>query len=407
MKKQGKANPLVILFIFIFIVLAIAYIYLKYMETAGKVDPYAEVKPEEINPVSTTVDGVPIPLGFYYVGGTKSSGLVISDVKEDFEKGDNHEAAKSLVGNQFVWIPVENMDEFKRKMTNRIEVANVGTSLLEEQEAKSGVNLWELVLEKVKDPNTGIESLVISSAKTEETLNEAKAIYASVEKHGGFYIARYEAGLAGPRSKTEDINTGITDYDKINLNQISFKAGTYPCNYIKWSGTYDLTDEKDGAIELARNFYTADNKNLGAVSTPVYGVHWDTMEVFCNTSGRNKYGNYIDVEYSYVGRYLMDEDTNIYTTDSISSDKEKDRATLFTSGSSSYTRINNIYDIAGSLSEWTMEGMTVETEDMVSYARIVRGGNYKEKVTGVSYRDSRIQDYIGNDVGFRIALYIK
>ena len=407
MKKSGKTSPMVLLFVFILIVLIIAFVYLKYIENKDKVDPYAEKPQEVINPISTTVDGVPIPLGFYYVGGTKASGLVISDAKEDFEKGDNHEAAKTLVGNQFVWIPVENINEFKRKMTNSIDIPNVTTAILEVVEPKDGANIWEIVTEKVTDINTGVESLIISNAKTETTLNEAKAIYASVEKHGGFYVARYEAGMISPRTITQDVSTGAISYATLNTQDISFRAGTYPCNYISWSNSYDLTNEVGGIIELARNMYPTTNKNIGVVSTPVYGVQWDAMESFCNTSGRNRYGNYKDAEYSYIGRYLTDEDKNIYTTDSISSDKEKDKETLFTSGSSSYTRINNLYDIAGSLSEWTMEGMTVETDNMVSYARIVRGGNYKEKASGVSYRDSRIQNYVGNDVGFRIALYIK
>lgn len=407
MKKQGKASPMAILFIFIFLVLVIAFVYMRYIETRGNVNPYVEKPQEVINPVSTTVDEVPIPLGFYYVGGTKASGLVISDAIEDKEKGDNHESAKSLVGNQFVWIPVEDINNFKRKMTNNIDIQKLSTFILEEEEVKPGINIWEIISDKIYDINIAKENVVITSAKTEATLNEAKAIYASVAKHGGFYIARYEAGMTAPRAITQDVATGELTYGDLTKQNVLFKAGTYPCNYVAWSNNYDLTNEAGGIIELARSFYTADNANIGVVSTPVYGVHWDTMETFCNTSGRNKYGNYMDVEYSYVGRYLTDESKNTYTTDSISSDKEKDKATLFTAGSSSYTRINNLYDIAGSLSEWTMEGMTVETDDMVSYARIVRGGNYKEKTTGVSYRDSRIQDYIGNDVGFRIALYIK
>lgn len=407
MKRQGKASPMVILFVFIFVVLIIAFVYMRYIESRANVNPYAEKSQKEINPVSTKVDEVPIPLGFYYVGGSRASGLVISDAKEDLEKGDNHESAKSLVGNQFVWIPVENMDDFERKMTNNINIQNVNTSILEVEEAKQGVNLWEVITQKVQDPNTGVESLIISNAKTEITLNEAKAIYASVEKYGGFYIARYEAGVVSPRSINQDVSTGELSYEKLTTKNVLFKAGTYPCNYVQWSTSYDLTNEAGGMIELARNMYPATNTNIGAVSTPVYGVEWDAMEKFTSASGKNKYGNYKDTEYSFVGKYLMDEEKNIYTTDSLSTDKEKDKAILFTAGSSSYTRINNLYDIAGSLAEWTMEGMTVETDEMVSYARIVRGGNYKEKTTGVSYRDSRIQDYMGNDVGFRIALYIK
>lgn len=408
MKKQGKSSPMLILFIFIFVVLIIAFVYMRYIETRGTVDVYEENIPQqEVTPVSLKVDEVPIPTGFYYVGGTKASGLIISDSVEDKEKGDNHEAAKVLKGNQFVWIPVEDINSFKRKMSNDIDVPNMKTSILETVNANNGLNLWEIVIGLGKDETTGQDKLIVSNAKTQETLSEAQAIYDSVAKYGGFYIARYEAGVPTPRSQSEDPNTGIVSYNNISLDQLSFKAGTYPCNYVRWAGTYDLADEKGGAIELARSFYPVSNNNIGVVSTPVYGVQWDAMESFCSSSGRNKYGNYIDVEYSFVGKYLMDEEKNIYTTDSLSTDKEKDKATLFTAGASSFTRINNIYDTAGSLSEWTMEGMTIETEDMVSYARIIRGGNYKENTTSVSYRDSKIQDYMGNDVGFRIALYIK
>ena len=53
------------------------------------------------------VDNVKIPDGFYYVGGTKDTGIVISDVK-----GDDLDNSKK--GNQFVWIPVENKKDYVR-----------------------------------------------------------------------------------------------------------------------------------------------------------------------------------------------------------------------------------------------------------------------------------------------------
>ena len=46
---------------------------------------------------------------FYTVGGNKENGLVISDCKEDQEKGTDYETLKKLKGNQFVWVPVENV----------------------------------------------------------------------------------------------------------------------------------------------------------------------------------------------------------------------------------------------------------------------------------------------------------
>ena len=61
------------------------------------------------------VYGVPIPIGFYYVGGTKTDGLVISDSQSDENKyqGQAEVPADNLSGNQFVWIPVENIEDFK------------------------------------------------------------------------------------------------------------------------------------------------------------------------------------------------------------------------------------------------------------------------------------------------------
>ena len=48
-------------------------------------------------------EGVVIPDGFYYVGGIKASGLVISDDSADQNKGVDY----TCIGNQFVWVPVE------------------------------------------------------------------------------------------------------------------------------------------------------------------------------------------------------------------------------------------------------------------------------------------------------------
>ena len=58
---------------------------------------------------------VPIPNGFYYVGRTKDTGIIISDNEADkYEQGKDkttHEYATQLKGNQFVWIPC-TVDEY-------------------------------------------------------------------------------------------------------------------------------------------------------------------------------------------------------------------------------------------------------------------------------------------------------
>ena len=56
----------------------------------------------------STIDGVPIPEGYYYVGGTKAKGLVISDnvADKELDKGKEN-VRRDLAGNQWVWVPVE------------------------------------------------------------------------------------------------------------------------------------------------------------------------------------------------------------------------------------------------------------------------------------------------------------
>ena len=48
-----------------------------------------------------------VPEGFYYVGGTIDTGVVISDNKDDYNKGTDYETTLKLKGNQYVWIPVD------------------------------------------------------------------------------------------------------------------------------------------------------------------------------------------------------------------------------------------------------------------------------------------------------------
>ena len=57
---------------------------------------------------------IPVPLDFYYVGGTLESGIVISDNSEDRNKdAGKTDVRKELKGNQFVWIPCTISDYHK------------------------------------------------------------------------------------------------------------------------------------------------------------------------------------------------------------------------------------------------------------------------------------------------------
>ena len=69
-------------------------------------DEVSEIPPEwtndQVTPIFDGENGViPLPDRFYYVGGTKSEGIVISDNSADEGKGTSHEVAQTLQGNQF------------------------------------------------------------------------------------------------------------------------------------------------------------------------------------------------------------------------------------------------------------------------------------------------------------------
>ena len=64
---------------------------------------------------------VPVPIDFYYVGGTLESGIVISDNIEDKNKeAGKADVTKELKGNQFVWIPCTLQDYHKIDFRNFI-----------------------------------------------------------------------------------------------------------------------------------------------------------------------------------------------------------------------------------------------------------------------------------------------
>ena len=126
--KQEKGITLIALVVTIVVLLILAGVSISLVLNNNGViskakeakNRYAEAQTNEekqLNEVSDWIkeavydpalDGVTIPEGYYYVGGTKAKGLVISDAEADNEKYKGQEnVGKDLQGNQWVWVPVE------------------------------------------------------------------------------------------------------------------------------------------------------------------------------------------------------------------------------------------------------------------------------------------------------------
>ena len=198
--------------------------------------------------VSEIVDGVPIPAGFVYVGGTKDSGLVISDATADKEKYKGQTTVGTdLVGNQFVWIPVEKIADYKR---------------------------------------TWYEGSYLFSSYSESLSDVEKN---SVDTNKGYYIGRYETG-----DKESTNEKTLRESSSSISNSITVKAGQAPYNYIKQIDAQKLAEgfsEKQG--------YTTVTSKL------VSSYAWDTALAFIKKTNSDygdgsEEGNYENTTFSYT-----------------------------------------------------------------------------------------------------------
>lgn len=201
---------------------------------AGNID----VEPVELK----YVDNVKIPQGFYYVEGRKDTGIIISDVK-----GDDIQNSKE--GNQYVWVPVEDFDEFIRQDFGKQNIAPADFI------------------------DTSATDLKYYEAKADGTSDqtEVEKMYKSVKTNKGFFIARFEAGY----------ENGIA---------VS-KKGIQTSNDVNWTT----------ANQRATNAYPTSEEGE-VVSTLCYGVQWDAIMRWISKDDNeaeylknsNQIGNYTD-----------------------------------------------------------------------------------------------------------------
>lgn len=262
-------------------------------------------------------------------------GLVIEDEKK----------------NQFVWVPVENIEIFK-------------------------TTDWQKNL-----PKEEIDPTYIEPIKVEE--EEYQKMYYKVKKYGGFYVGRYETG---------DLTSESERTTPKNSDSIGIKKNLNAYNYVPFKLSTINKREITGAQELAIKF--GKENSYDTITTSVmYGTQWDAMLRFIvsdinNVNDSISWGNYSTSELNYTD---VNEKSYI---------KKSGEVRLLKTGSSEQTKAKNIYDIAGNLYEWTIESSG-------NAVRVVRGGSYVVNIGQLAAaRYSYNENTANNAIGFRISFYI-
>ena len=370
--------------------------------------------------VASVVDkNVPIPTNFYYVGGTKDTGVVISDNSAD----ENQGVDSILSGNQFVWVPVNQNQKLQIDVTSKDDIASISLKDPFGEEKLTESNVGKTYNKKDQEPTiNGTYSLTITTAtgKTKsiklnvnslykqqftpldimakangfndlesyaksmnfETADAMIEIYSqsckqttdndtnqeSVNTYGGFYIARYEAGDG-------DANGTPRSSSSSNSNTVVSKKGAIVYNYIS------QTD----SITRAESMYAGKSKLIS-------GAGWDrTLNWLIETKAKTE--NEVFVNSSSWGNY--DDSTGNAKTNSGEGNMN------YTTGRNEAWKANNIYDLAGNVWDWT-------TEASSSVVRVYRGGlyNYGGSSYPASVRVNCNSAYSNDSFGFRPALYL-
>ena len=335
------------------------------------------------------VDGVKIPDGFYYVGGTKDSGLVISDNSADENKYKGQTTVGTdLQGNQYVWIEVP-------KTAAVYPTAGLAiTSFTDDEYAKIENDLHTYTSTYRK--NTSFTDTYEDDSTTgwftgESQYNEAKKkMLKSVYENGGFYVGRYETGI----ETTQSPRTAKGDTTQTPV----IKANAYPYNYVT----------RTQAKVLAENMAHGDK-----TTSLMFGVQWDLVLAYMHnvggigdsvlTSDSKTIGNYRNNLWNVTNTSAKYSTDSGATWGNCPKDKNGSSASiLLTTGADTSFGIKNIYDIAGNVWEWTLEKTSGTNGPCAD-----RGGSYGYGGSNgpASYRIGSITSNSSNSIGFRVSLY--
>ena len=356
-----------------------------------------------------------IPSGFYYVTGKPSTGLVISD---KFDDDDNN----SKGGNQFVWVPCNGGKATYQLHTYETANANDYNGAVDD----TGNGKWRTYRYRnysdwKDDGGETVNGQSVSSVKAN-----------SVEKYGGFYVARFEAGEPttasfyndkdgstywqvsrsdGDYSKTYKSKNETKDENSKNLLPVS-KKNTPSWNYISQTNSKTVSENMYGKSNTVKS-YLIDETAWDTVT------QWISDATAKSITDSTAWGNYWNSNYKLKGLYAKHNYNNgwipglVYNYGTYNKGNEYlEVATGVTTEDEKRNTACNIYDMAGNMWEWTTEtGKHDSKATGATEFAVLRGGSFND--SGSNYPVSIRHGNYGvgwSDavyVGFRVVLYIQ
>ena len=303
-------------------------------------------------------EGVKIPTGFYYVGGTKTSGIVISDNVNDKDKYKNKAVVGTdLLGNQYVWIPCTT-----DSTSSKLQYARTEWGVEADGDDNSRAIKDELTLTDASVTYSNADTANgINADVSKEIVAQIKAEKASVAQYGGYYIGRYEVG--------KNSDTAVVKY-----NQTPYAS-------ITWSTAYGL----------AKKIIT--NSEVNSYLCSSYA--WDTAVNFIQNNSTAK--NYATSIEGFNGNW------NPQAVKDPSGNVIKPAGTSQQLNTGLTTQFCNIFDMGGNEAEFTTE-LNPGTSETV----VLRGGYYDyDFYLPAGYRWDRYSGRAFIAHGFRATLFLK
>ena len=345
-------------------------------------------------------------------------------------------------GNEFVWIPCGDpvtVSSEDGKNYSSEKYVNAEYYSRKSGEGNSNSKGWSSYAyeDDVKDQTANALKGKTGWTNPHDQTEAAKA---SIEKYGGFYVARFEAGVPsnasfyvstngssnGEEYKGKSGTTSGTDTNGFTTTRYDRKDKSLIPVSKRYNQVWNYIDQIT-AKEVSKKMYE-DNDDVDSYLIDSNAWNYICGDIFgdekrLGQEGIKKsteYGNYLDnktTDYASLeclwANHKVESNTWKYATKygkgSITTEAPRgsgnNRLELATGASDDF-KVYNIYDMAGNVWEWTEE---TATNGNATYGAF-RGGNFNVDGTTYpvvyAYRSDATKNYDVN-VGFRAVLYVK